>query len=336
MKFKDFECIRRMELLLPIAIRMITIMYPDIDLFGMLDKNSLYLIISALNILYTVDITNISHTEKLTTEYKEMKVLYDEVIDSVSDLSQELELDNPVEIFAFYVYLYRNGYLSYNKFLEYDIDLKDFPNLNGLDIIRGKGVCRSISSMLVDIYQHLGFESANLGVYATDESCYQQDYCDTELSVSETGVEKIKMISKIFSLLPGPNHQITGVYDTNYGYIFDPTNGGMLHYHSDGKVYVPNTQHYMTVKKADQLLRLAFGKEKSAFNLDYFSTAIDEETYRELYSRTLELCRNNQVYLEDFYRDNMGLYEDIFRLAEEQRSFAGRLFPIFPQKILKK
>lgn len=325
-----------MEMLLPIAIRMVIIMYPDINLVDTLDINSLHLIISALNILYTVDITNISHTEKLTTEYKELKVLYDEVIDSVGDLSQELEFDNPVEIFAFYVYLYRNGYLSYNKFLEYDIDLKDFPNLNGLDIIRGKGVCRSISSMLVDIYQHLGFESANLHVYATNESCHQQDLGDTELNVSTSDVKKIKLLSKLFSLFTVTNHQITGVYDTNYGYIFDPTNGGMLHYHSGGKIYVPNTQHYMTVKNVSQLLSMTLGRENSILNSDYFLNSMDEDTYRELYSKALELCKNNQVYLEDFYRDNIGLYEEIFNLAEKQRSYLERMFPIIPQKILKK
>ena len=59
------------------------------------------------------------------------------------------------------------------------MDLKDLPNLYGVDIVRGKGVCRSISSMLVDIYKDLGYNATNLVVCATEDSIKnQQQLCD--------------------------------------------------------------------------------------------------------------------------------------------------------------
>ena len=52
---------------------------------------------------------------------------------------------------AIFVYLNRNGYLSYNKSFEYGIDEEEIDCNMGLSVITGKGVCRNISAHFKDV-----------------------------------------------------------------------------------------------------------------------------------------------------------------------------------------
>ena len=76
-----------------------------------------------------------------TKDYKEISVLYQESIDRTSLLMKTFSLDEPISIFAMYVYLYRNGYLSYNHQFNYDLHLKDLPCLYGVPMLLKVRVC---------------------------------------------------------------------------------------------------------------------------------------------------------------------------------------------------
>lgn len=62
------------------------------------------------------------------------------------------------------MYLYRSGYLSVNHEFKYSNNMIDFPLLNGVDVVRGRGVCRSISSMFTDICNSVGLTASNVSV----------------------------------------------------------------------------------------------------------------------------------------------------------------------------
>ena len=71
-------------------------------------------------------------------------------ISKLSDLEYMKRVYESAMFVALYVYLYRSGYLSVNHEFKYSNNMIDFPLLNGVDVVRGRGVCRSISSMFTD------------------------------------------------------------------------------------------------------------------------------------------------------------------------------------------
>lgn len=111
--------------------------------------------------------------EKYTTEYKKVNGLYQEVLQNSKKLFKMLEVDqDPIEAFTLYVYLYRNGYLSYQHKFAYDKPLKDFIRLYGVDVVLGSGVCRSISSMFRDVCREIGMDAKNVYV-KVDEAKFE-------------------------------------------------------------------------------------------------------------------------------------------------------------------
>ena len=87
-------------------------------------------------------------TEPMAKDYKEIKKLYDNIITNLANFLKKENITDPVEIFVIYQFMYRNGYLSYNHNFNYDINMKDLTKLNGADVVKGTGVCRSIATFL--------------------------------------------------------------------------------------------------------------------------------------------------------------------------------------------
>ena len=180
MKLKTQENIRTLELLAYLSIKILSnhmTKQPNSEVSQYLEQflssNDLDLEMIKMFIIsmYDIDIYTSFRTQKLTTEYKQLKTSYDIVINNLCNLYKQMGInDSPVQIFAIFVYMYRSGYLSFDNQFTYDSNMKDFANLGGLDVVRGFGVCRSIASMLTDIYRTLGYESYNLSVKASSES----------------------------------------------------------------------------------------------------------------------------------------------------------------------
>lgn len=59
------------------------------------------------------------YIEQYTEEYKTVKKAYNEIIKNLANFIKQLKIEDPVEIFTIYHYLYRSGYLSYENQLCY-------------------------------------------------------------------------------------------------------------------------------------------------------------------------------------------------------------------------
>lgn len=107
-----------------------------------------------------------SNNKYLTKDVKLVRDLYQEFITNYNKLNKLFDLSNPIEIYTMFHYLLYKGYLSVDKnFMFSGKVAKDIEGLFGVDVIAGKGVCRHISSMLVDILNNYGIESGLLSVY---------------------------------------------------------------------------------------------------------------------------------------------------------------------------
>lgn len=345
MKMKTIEQIRAAEILAPPVISLLasicnnnldSTLVQNLDLLG-LNYDNLKELETTIQFLRTIDIYTLFYTQTKTEEYIEMQSYYNQVLVNTAQIVYDFKLYHPVEIFSLYVYLYGNGYLSKDKNFVYTNDMKDFAQMNGLDVIRGKGVCRSISSFLVDLFTVLRYDATNLSVNATEDSYKkQQKLCSTELEVDTEGKSFSKVVIHLTKVLPIANHQITLVKDNNFCYLLDPTNDGLLHSKNSYKFIVPREEKAsMHMVLWEQLYFGIFGSEHMNPNvIDLAETLslqdIDEETFKEIYLRVLKICEENIDVFENLYRENYYLYKDICEISEKQRNFIERLFPIFP------
>ena len=205
----------------------------------------------------------------------EIQKIYDEIIRHYSKLNRIFDFNNPVEIFALYVYAVEKGYLSFHHNFEYgqtDDDVeKEISGLSGVEIILGHGVCRHFSGMLNDIFKESGVESKKCYVFSYDES------------------KKNLYI---------PNHVIVVAKDDGVMYILDPTNS-LIFKPGDSKSIYVSEDAYAYISPFE---RLKLGK-----NLE-FSSREDDETQM---NKSIKICSENRDILKSFYKENKDLYEEI-------------------------
>jgi hypothetical protein len=323
---QDLENIKKAELLVMSSL-------PYVNLFNN-GTPEIYALANALCTLYFIDCIGSYYTYKLTSDYRQIKVLYSNVISSMVNLANEFGFKDPVELFSMFVYLYRNGYLSYTGEFTYNMNLKDLPGLGGADVIRGKGVCRNLASMFTDLSLEFGFNATSLAVCATKESVVnQQKLCDTPINKSGSNQKLLKTIADTSIAIGAGNHLISQINYNGHNYLLDPTNDGMLRYDKDSKrLYVGNPDNHMRYVPTVQLFNRLLGNMKT-YNLHTgFDNPIDEETYREIYTRTLVFLKDNVDIIQEFSKCNHGLYEELYNLLDDQRSIFGRMFPVVPRK----
>ena len=278
--------------------------------------------------------------EQLTKDYKEIKHYYNEVISNTSNLVKDFGFnDNPIKTFALFVYLYRGGYLSYPKKFLYSVDMKDLSMLCGVDVIRGTGVCRSISSMFTDVCNEVGLSAKNLSVKATNSSLNNSESLSTiNLEVESQGKKFAKIVGKVTSILPIGNHLVTLIDCDDKTGLYDPTNDVFMQMNKYNKYGLINDYDgYMKYNVFSNLFPKIFGQvdtEINVFKLANLSkmSKISYEEYCYLYKLTLETIEQNLDFLEDFYQTNLPLYYDVNRLAMEQHGVVKRMIPIVPDK----
>lgn len=205
----------------------------------------------------------------------EIQKIYDEIIRHYSKLNRIFDFNNPVEIFALYVYAVEKGYLSFHHNFEYgqtDEDVeKEISGLSSLEIILGHGVCRHFSAMLNDIFKESGVDSKRCYVFLADEGKKN---------------------------LYTPNHAIVVAKKDGLMHILDPTNSIIFKPGDSNSIYVSG-KHYVYINPYE---RLKLGK-----NLE-FTSEKDDETQM---NRSKKICSENRDMLKSFYKENKDLYEEI-------------------------
>lgn len=273
--------------------------------------------------------------EPTTEDYKQIKNLYNNIITNLANFLKEQNITDPVEIFTVYQFMYRNGYLSYNHNFNYDIDMKDLSKLNGVDVVRGTGVCRSISSFLTDLYKEMGYDSCNLLVNANrtvlNNIDRQGNYPKWKINKKTSGF--VKTISKLSGVIPMSNHLITLVEKDGKTYVFDPTNDAFLIKGKNNELILPHQKDgRMKISYFVNCVHKILGqtgalKSKTQIEEHLQNPTIDYETYTEIYKNTLIYIRNNISLFQQFYENNNSLYLELFQKINVQSGLISRLYP---------
>ena len=301
-------------------------------------ENSVGQLVCGLSITpYYLDIISSFRTQRITDEYKELKKLDKEIVSNTAYIIDYIGNNNPIGIFASYIYLYRQGYLSYNKNFVYDNDMKDFAGLLSVDVYRGKGVCRSVASLLTSLYKEFGYNARTLVVNANKESIRNNLHLsNVSLQKSDKGNAFAGKIAKLTNFIPTPNHAITLVDDGKNSYKLDPTNDCMMLNGKLNKLVSPCSdkgimRNYMIM----DLFYSALGFFENDVNISKYAKQynmpnISVDDYKELYLQALEICNQNKDAFNYFYEDNMPLYESVEEISKDQRDYLKRLFSLIP------
>lgn len=277
--------------------------------------------------------------EQVTKDYERIESIYNSILYNTAELIEGLGIqDDPIKVFALFVYLYRSGYLSYNKQFKYSTKMKDLPLLGGVDVVRGYGVCRSISSMFTDLCNVLDITASNVAVKATSKALDKKDKLSpVDLQVEPRGKKFAKIVGAITTYLPVGNHLVTRIHTDKVTGIFDPTNDIFMHTAS-GRTYTfaNDTSAKMTYSYASNIVSalldttmvepLPIGLQK-----DSKKPQISYEEYQSSYKEVLELIKASEPIFEEFYKVNEPYYAAIEKLTKNQHGMITRMFPIIPE-----
>ena len=300
--------------------------------FKNISGNDLEQLSILLNTLSTTSLVIQSTLEKHASDYKKIKLLYDETTKETAKLFNLFELKSATELFAAYIYLYRKGYLSYNKKFQYSSNMKDFPYLHGVDVIRGKGVCRSISSMFTDISCQFGLPASNIVVKMFDTNSI------TSLTTATMDIEKnYNIVNKLFDILshysPIGNHLVTIIDGEG---IFDPTNDIFLNMLSK-KEYTDICFNEVIIKYSylSNFIIKILNILNTNLNIAKSYSTIERKEYIEyykVYKQILLILENNKDILDQFYNEHKEIYSEINSLCDSEHSLIKRYFPILSIK----
>ena len=249
--------------------------------------------------------------EKYSSEITELMVVnqnYKVILQKTKQLSQELNLQNSLEIASLYTYLLWNGYFSENQSLTFQTSNRIMIDQHySFDIMNGHGVCLNFSDMLTDFINDFDYSAATL-INRLDVN-YKRDY----MPKIERKVGKDRLGSKILGKIMTPisnkvgNHAFTLIKENEQMYIYDPTN--LMIFDIKDKFNCDNVcgtgsskikpyfSHFINKSgKAEETL-VNFNME-TIFRLPY-----DRKTFICTFEECFEKFSNNTYLLNRFYDD---------------------------------
>ena len=204
---------------------------------------------------------------------------YQKILQKTVLLSQELKLNNSLEIATLYTYLLHNGYFSKNKELNFGLEGRhQITGLYALDIVNGCGTCLNVSDMLKDLLNLSGFDSA--------------------IIKSDQMKKKIK-INKL-------NHAFNLIAEGQKFYIYDSLNLFLLMVNdkfaaenlTNGNIFYLNPYWGYALNFGDQSIELL----DKFRNTEKFSSPYNKD-YVEVLRNNITYFKQNRTLLSDYYAE---------------------------------
>lgn len=273
-------------------------------------------------------------------EIHELDLLLQEFLKSYSKLDETFSLKSPLEIMLLYIYLLDNGYLSFQKNTDKYSGRLDYVALNSYQVFAGEFACRHSAPLLSRILNYENIPSGVLITHFSDElNLYsdvaerikeiklivefleKEDYADEEFFRINEFVEKLFREGKIDSsdifLESGTklgNHAITVSKYDGKNYYLDPTNKCVYYKRMiDGKPMLVNGV-IINVPFVSFLSRNFYAKRcESVRQMKRYLKGVGMTFEEELEAceKVDGIWQNNQDILEDFYRENEPIYQEM-------------------------
>ena len=244
---------------------------------------------------------------------KAMDSSYNELLNNFNNLSNELGLKEPLELYSLYTYMYSNGYLSYNKSFNFGSS-PDITSRMGSAVVNGQGVCRHISSLFTDILnndKNNGIKAATIGVYAYDNDLDTSN--SEQVSRSIDGNLFMKPLYKTIG-----NHAITICEYEGKVYAFDPTNETNLKILDEKKLIFRG--YGLDCKYKDTFVNFIGKNTRDMVKIlkerNFYIYSEDDLKKAEEFAN---IVINNEDLIKKFYDDNNDAYKDIAKRYSRYR-----------------
>lgn len=296
-------------------------------------------------------------------EIHELDLLLQEFLLSYSKLDKTFSLENPIEIMLLYTHLLNNGYLSFQKKHEIFSDSIDYVALNNYQVLAGEFKCRHIAALLQKI---LSFENISSSVLLTHQSLSlnmdedaaerieeikliikfleEEDYTTEEFNKVSAFIEKLWREGKIKDTeahisenIKMGNHAITAAKYNGKNYYLDSTNEVILYKRVLDGVNVLTNGLNLSVPFVSFWSRYSYAKRCENFlkvrqYLKGTGSTYEEELAAQ--EKVTNIYQNNQDILEDFYRGNEPLYEEMTeQLVRVRKIMQPKRIPISKTEI---
>lgn len=278
---------------------------------------------------------------------KEYKELYSEsysrlqnVLENYKSLSNELNINSPLELCILFTYLLWSGYFSVSKSHTYELKKRLLlTGLNSFDIIKGHGVCLGYSELLDYFLKTCENNSALLYCKVpTKKEQIERGYTPDikrNINVGLLG----KMICKSATpLLKGitnkyGNHAVTLVEDHDKLYIYDATNLYVLNIIDENTASIINGKGEFNIKPFRSIIQSPHNLSDSIIErliTEKTNEAFNEDQIIEYFDKILEIANSNNSLIEDTYTN---IHNDL-EFIDNQTDEYGGLFKA--RKIIRK
>lgn len=231
-------------------------------------------------------------------------------------LNDELSFKEPISIYTLFVYMYKNGFLSKDKSIEFKVFYKkylDMINLYGINIFSGKGVCRHIGSMLTDILRENGIESYHYCnwcsvplLYALVQKYYKDVYnYQGKLDyVMNNYLVRFLKVNYIYA-----PHLISYASYDGKNYFLDPTNERVLDSFEFG--ITDDKGVMLPIFKDNGYFDLLENRKRMCALINQNNNTLPNEEVQDILNESNAKILLHKDMYEDFYNENKAFYEDM-------------------------
>lgn len=237
------------------------------------------------------------HEFDIDMDYFKLNSTHYDCVINISQLFEELGLNNIHQQFYVFCYLLWNGYFSIDKSYVYD-------NKNIVDedntIFLGRGCCRHNSELMEEVFKLLDIEAREMG-----------------LRVKKIEPQRLIRIKRKIECFEEPsdlsrgecNHSVTLVGDSSAYFLFDSTN--LI------ECEILNKSKLVSFGGEYKVNRRTFSKEliEVSYHAINRKPTMSESLLISNYEKARDVCEKNKNLFNDFYDDNHPNYEKIRQLV---------------------
>ena len=259
-------------------------------------------------------------------EIKELRELYDSVLENYQLVNEIFRLENPVEIYTMFKEVLKGGYLSVDKEFKYkESQIKDLETLYEIIPITGEGVCRHIAPMLRDVLKKEKIKSNVMIVEfqkRTSEQIKQEIRTKIETAFKDEPEEIIEEMIKYYERIEKLEKCIKEHISSEYHAITLAVQDGKVHLldATQDRIYKvnPNNKNCIMDESSDDIeikinQQIFIGTRKDLEN-QKDQILLPSTNYEDDINKKIEIekmFKENKDVFEKLYRENHDLYEEI-------------------------
>ena len=251
-------------------------------------------------------------------EYTSLLNDYRQFLKRYKVLNEELSFKEPISIYTLFVYMYKNGFLSKDKFIEFKVFYKkylDMINLYGINIFSGKVVCRHIGSMLTDILRESDIESYNYSnlcsvplLYGLIQKYYKDVYNYQGKLDYVMNHFLVRFLKVNYIYAP---HLISYASYDGKNYFLDPTNERVLDSFEFG--ITDDKGVMLPIFKGNGRYDLLNDRKRMCDLINKNNNTLPNEEVQDILNESnVKILLHKDMY-EDFYNENKAFYEKSYK-----------------------